>query len=242
MTSQVIDLASVRTICQQCGIYKLCMPMGLAKNDLDQLDEIIKRRRPLTKGEHLYRAGESFNSIFALRSGSVKTYLNHESGIEHVIGIKLPGDLIGLSGISGNQYSNSAMALETSSVCEIPFAKLESLTMEIPGLQHHIMEMMSREIQEDHEKIAVCSKLPAETRLAVMLLTISDRFAQRGYSATEFNLSMSRSDIANMLGLAVETISRLFTHFEEQGLLQADRKHIKLLDLKRLSEIVQTNP
>lgn len=242
MTSQVIDIASVRTICQQCGIYKLCMPVGLAKDSLDQLDDIIKRRRPLTKGEHLYRAGEEFTSIYALRSGSVKTYLNHESGIEHVIGFKLPGDLVGLSGINGSQYSNSAIALETSSVCEIPFTRLEGLLAEIPGLQHHLMEMMSREIQEDHEKIAVCSKLPAEARLAVMLITLSDRFAQRGYSPTEFNLSMSRSDIANMLGLAVETISRLFTHFEEQGLLQADRKHIKLLDMQRLSEMVHTNP
>lgn len=241
MSSPVIDLASVRNICQQCGIYRLCMPIGLARGDLDQLDEIIKRRRPLAKGEHLYRAGEDFGSIYALRSGSVKTYLNHASGVEHVIGFKLPGDLVGLSGISGNHYTNSAVALETSSVCDIPFAQLETLCQEIPGLQHHIMEIMSREIQEDHEKIAVCSKLPAEARLASVLLTLSERFHQRGYSATEFNLSMSRGDIANMLGLAVETISRLFTHFEEQGLLMADRKHIKLLDLERLSHMVKEN-
>ena len=238
MVSTVVDLAKVRSICQQCGIYRLCMPMGLEKSDLDQLDTIIKRRRPLAKGEHLYRAGEEFNAIYALRSGSVKTYLNHLSGVEHVIGFKLPGDLLGLSGINGNHYSNSAVALETSSVCEIPFHELEMLCQEVPSVQHHIMEMMSREIQEDHEKIAVCSKLPAEARLASVLLTLSDRFRQRGYSPTDFNLSMSRSDIANMLGLAVETISRLFTHFEEQGLLEADRKHIKLLDLKRLSEMI----
>lgn len=240
MASTVIDLASVRSICQQCGIYNLCMPIGMEKGDLDQLDEIIKRRRPIAKGEHLYRAGEEFSSIYALRSGSVKTYLNHVSGVEHVIGFKLPGDLLGLSGISGSHYTNSAIALETSSVCEIPFTQLEELCQEIQGLQHHVMEIMSREIQEDHEKIAVCHKLPAEARLASILLTLSERFHHRGYSATEFNLSMSRSDIANMLGLAVETISRLFTHFEEAGLLVADRKHIKLLDIKRLSEIVQT--
>lgn len=239
MSSPVIDLASVRSICQQCGIYKLCMPAGLARSDLDQLDEIIKRRRPLAKGEHLYRAGEDFGSIYALRSGSVKTYLNHASGVEHVIGFKLPGDLVGLSGISGSHYTNSAVALETSSVCDIPFVQLETLCQEVPGLQHHIMEVMSREIQEDHEKIAVCNKLPAEARLASVLLTLSERFHQRGYSATEFNLSMSRGDIANMLGLAVETISRLFTHFEEEGLLMADRKHIKLLDLNRLSHMVK---
>jgi CRP/FNR family transcriptional regulator len=240
MTNPVVELASARSICQQCGIYKLCMPMGLEKGELDLIDSIIKRRRPIAKGEHLYRAGEDFTSIYALRSGSVKTYLNHLSGVEHVIGFKLPGDLLGLSGINGNQYTNSALALETSSVCEIPFHQLESLCQDIHGLQHHIMEMMSREIQEDHEKIALCNKLPAESRLAAILLTLSERFHSRGYSSTEFNLSMSRSDIANMLGLAVETISRLFTNFEEQGLLQADRKHIKLLDIKRLAELVRT--
>jgi len=216
------------------------MPKGLGKGDLDQLDELIKRRRPVAKGEHLYRAGEEFTSIYALRSGSAKTYLNHVSGLEHIIGFKLPGDLLGLSGINGSHYTNSAIALETSSVCEIPFNHFEELCQEIHGLQHHIMEIMSREIQEDHEKIAVCHKLPAEARLASILLTLSERFHHRGYSATEFHLSMPRSDIANMLGLAVETISRLFTHFEEQGLLVADRKHITLLDIKRLSEIVKT--
>jgi CRP/FNR family transcriptional regulator len=239
MDNTVIDLASVRSICQQCGINKLCMPMGLERNDLDQLDRIIKRRRPIAKGEHLYRGGEAFTAIYALRSGSVKSYLTHESGMEHVICFKLPGDLLGLSGINGSHYTNSAVALETSSVCDIPFNQLEHLCQEIPGLQHHILEMMSKEIQEEHEKIAVCSKLPAEARLASVLLTLSGRFHQRGYSATEFNLSMSRSDIANMLGLAVETISRLFTHFQDEGLIEADRKHIKLIDVARLTALVK---
>lgn len=239
MGNTVVNLASVRSVCQQCGIYKLCMPRGLEKSDLEQLDQVIKRRRPIAKGEHLYRGGEEFTAIFALRSGSVKSYLTHESGMEHVTSFKLPGDLLGLSGINGNHYTNSAIALETSSVCDIPFNQLEQLCKEIPSLQHHILEMMSKEIQEEHEKIAVCSKLSAEARLASVLLTLSDRFHHRGYSATEFNLSMSRSDIANMLGLAVETISRLFTHFQEDGLIEADRKHIKLLDMQRLSALVK---
>ena len=239
MGNTVIDLASVRSVCQQCGIYKLCMPIGLQKADLEQLDRIIKHRRPITKGEHLYRCGEEFTAIYVLRSGSAKSYLSHESGMEHVISFKLPGDLLGLSGINGKHYTNSAIALETSSVCDIPFTQLEQLCQEIPGIQRHILEMMSKEIQEEHEKIAVCSKLSAEARLASVLLTLSERFHQRGYSATEFNLSMSRSDIANMLGLAVETISRLFTHFQEEGLIEADRKHIKLLDMQRLSDLVK---
>ncbi|MBI3560890.1 MAG: fumarate/nitrate reduction transcriptional regulator Fnr [Gammaproteobacteria bacterium] len=239
MVSPVVELASVRNLCQQCGLYKLCLPVGLGKTDLDQLDHLIKRRRSIPKGDYLYRAGEPFTLLYALRSGSAKTLLQHSSGMEHVIGFKLPGDLLGLSAINGNHYTNSAIALETSSVCEIPFTQLESLSRTIPGLQHHVLELMSREIQAEHEKVAVCSKLSAEARLASLLLTLSDRFHQRGYSAQEFNLSMSRSDIANLLGLAVETVSRLFTQFEQQQLLLADRKHIKILNMHTLSTLVE---
>ena len=241
MSSTVINLDSVRNVCKQCGIYKLCLPIGLNVGDMDRLDRIIKRRRPLEKGEHLYRSGDDFHSIFALRSGSLKSYFVNEEGEEHVIGFKMPGDLVGLSGINGNHYANSVRALETSSVCEIPFERFEELSIEVPGLQHHLLEVMSKEIQEEHEKMAMCSKLPAEARLASVLLTLSDRFQERGYSSTEFYLSMSRSDIANMLGLAVETISRLFTQFQEHGILEVDRKHVTLLDKDKLINLIKAH-
>jgi len=241
MSSTVINLDSVRNICTQCGIYKLCLPIGLNVGDMDRLDRIIKRRRPLEKGEHLYRSGDDFHAIYALRSGSLKSYFVNEDGEEHVIGFKMPGDLVGLSGINGHHYANCVKALETSSVCEIPFDRFEELSTEIPGLQHHLLEVMSKEIQEEHEKLAMCSKMPAEARLASVLLTLSDRFQERGYSSTEFYLSMSRSDIANMLGLAVETISRLFTQFQEHGILDVDRKHVTLRDKKKLIEIIRTH-
>lgn len=239
MSSTVVNLDSVRNVCKQCGIYKLCLPMGLNMGDMDRLDRIIKRRRPLEKGEHLYRGGDDFHAIYALRSGSLKSYFVNENGEEHVIGFKMPGDLVGLSGINGSHYANSLTALETSSVCEIPFDELEVLGSEIPGLQHHLLEIMSKEIQEEHEKLAMCSKMPADARLASVLLTLSGRFEERGYSANEFNLSMSRSDIANMLGLAVETVSRLFTQFQEQGMLRVERKHIHLLDPNKLATLIK---
>lgn len=239
MSSTVVNLDSVRNVCNQCGIYKLCLPMGLNIGDMDRLDRIIKRRRPLEKGEHLYRGGDEFHAIYALRSGSLKSYFVNENGEEHVIGFKMPGDLVGLSGINGSHYANSLTALETSSVCEIPFEQLEELGAEIPGLQHHLLEIMSKEIQEEHEKLAMCSKMPADARLASVLLTLSGRFEERGYSANEFNLSMSRSDIANMLGLAVETVSRLFTQFQEQGMLRVERKHIQLLNPHKLAALIK---
>lgn len=241
MTKQVVNLASVQSVCQQCGIYSLCLPMGLSSGDIDRLDNIIKRRRPLKKGEHLFRAGEPFEAIYALRSGSIKSYLLNEEGEEHIVGFKMPGDLIGLNGINGNHYQNSARALETSSVCEIPFEQLESLGHAIPGLSHHLIEIMSKEIQLEHHKVAMCSKMPADARLASVIHTLSERFKERGFSADEFNLSMSRSDIANLLGLAVETVSRLFSQFQEQGILEVDRKHIRILDQARLNALIRMN-
>ena len=239
MNKQVVNLASVQSVCQQCGIYSLCLPMGLKTGDIDQLDNIIKRRRPLKKGEHLYTAGEEFSAIYAIRSGSLKSYIINEEGAEHVIGFKMPGDLVGLNGINGHKYKNSAKALETCSVCEIPFEQLEALGHEIPGLSHHLIEIMSKEIQDEHHKVAMCSKMPAEARLASMIHTLSQRFEERGFSPKEFHLSMSRNDIANMLGLAVETISRLFTHFQEEGILKVERKHIQVLDKEKLSSLIR---
>jgi CRP/FNR family transcriptional regulator len=213
--------------------------MGLKRGDLDQLDSIIKRRRPLKKGEHLFNAGEDFSSIYAIRSGSIKSYVINEEGEEHVIGFKMPGDLVGFNGINGHHYKNSAKALETCSVCEIPFTQLEELGHKIPGLSHHLMEIMSKEIQDEHYKVAMCSKMTAEARLASLVHTLSMRFAERGYSPNEFNLSMSRNDIANMLGMAVETVSRLFTHFQEDGILEVERKHIRILDQNKLHSIIK---
>ncbi|MEJ2362532.1 MAG: fumarate/nitrate reduction transcriptional regulator Fnr [Gammaproteobacteria bacterium] len=241
MSQTFIDIANVQSVCEQCGIYKLCMPSGLSTGDLDALDRIIKRRRPLERGQHLYHAGDHFNAIFALRSGSLKTYVMSEDGEEHIVGVKMPGDLLGLSDINSPHYTRSARALETCSICEIPFERFEQLTREIPDLHHHILNMMSREIHQEQDRVTMCKKLSAEARLAGLLITLSGRFAQRGFSATEFNLSVSRSDIANMLGLAVETVSRLFTQFQEQGLLKVERKHVQLLNPAALEQLLNKN-
>lgn len=241
MTNSIADIKNLESVCEQCGIYRLCMPAGLSTGDLDALDRIIKRRRPLERGQHLFHAGENFHSLFALRSGSIKTYVMTEDGEEHIVGIKMPGDLLGLSDINETQYTRSAKALETSSICEIPYERFEQLTQELPDLLHHILSMMSREIHQEQDRVTMCKKLSAEARLAGLLLMLSHRFQQRGFSATEFNLSMSRSDIANMLGLAVETVSRLFTLFQEQGLLEVERKHVKLIDIPGIELLLKKN-
>lgn len=216
--------------CKRCGLYHLCGPMGLDEGDLAKLDTVINRRRSIQKGEHLYRLGESFDSIFAVRSGSFKSYTLLDDGTDQVTGFQLAGDLLGLGAISTKKHTSAAKAMETSSVCEIPFERLEGLAEEIPGLHHHLMSLMSEELQHDQCKLVLLAKMPADVKLATFLLNISERLAARGYSACEFNLSMSRNDIANLMGMAVETISRLFSQFQEQGLLIAERKHITLLN------------
>ncbi len=233
----IVKLDELRNNCKKCSLYQLCLPMGLEEGDLTRLDDIIQRRRPVEKGEYLYRMGETFTSVYAIRAGSLKSFTSNHEGHEQVLGFHLPGELLGMDAISRQVHTCSAQALETVSVCEIPFDRLESLSQKIPGLQHHLFKLMSEEIQHDHCHLTVLAKSTVESRLASFLVQLSDRYKARGYSTVEFNLSMSRNDIANLLGMAVETISRLFTQFQEQGLLNVERKHVHILQLEQLQTL-----
>lgn len=235
--NQVIRLSELKSHCQNCSLYDLCLPMGLEVGDLERLENVIKPRQSIDKNDFLYRIGEPLKSIYAIRSGSFKTYLTNPDGTEQIIGFSLPGELLGLDAISENQHSCSSKALETSNVCEIPFERLESLARDIPNLQHQLFRLMSKEIQQDQNLMLLLAQMPAETRLASFLLGLSERLNKRGYAANEFNLSMSRGDIANLLGMAVETISRLLGHFQDDGLLRVVRKHITILDSDRLRKL-----
>ena len=234
---QVIKLSELKSHCQNCSLYDLCLPMGLDTGDLDKLDSVIKRRQSVSKNNFLYRMGEKLKSVYAIRSGSFKTYLSNPDGTEQIIGFSLPGELLGMDAISENEHKCSAKALETSNVCEIPFERLESLARDIPNLQHQLFRLMSKEIQQDQHSMLLLAQMPAETRLASFLLGMSERLNKRGYAAGEFNLSMSRGDIANLLGMAVETISRLLTHFQEDGILKVERKHITIQNLESLRKL-----
>jgi len=235
--NQVIKLSELKSHCQNCSLYDLCLPMGLDSGDLDRLDNVIKRRQSVNKSAFLFRMGESLKSVYAVRSGSFKTYLTNPDGTEQIIGFSLPGELLGMDAISENEHVCSAKALETSNVCEIPFERLELLAREIPNLQHQLFRLMSKEIQQDQNSMLLLAQMPAETRLASFLLGMSERLNKRGYAASEFNLSMSRGDIANLLGMAVETISRLLGQFQDSGLLSVERKHITILNLDKLRRL-----
>jgi len=235
--NQVIKLSELKSHCQSCSLYDLCLPMGLETGDLDRLDNVIKRRQLVNKNKFLYRMGEPLKSVYAIRSGSFKTYLTNPDGTEQIVGFSLPGELLGMDGISEEKHNCTAKALETSNVCEIPFERLESLARDIPNLHHQLLRLMSKEIQQDQNLMLLLAQMPAETRLASFLLGMSKRLNQRGYAANEFNLSMSRGDIANLLGMAVETISRLLSNFQDNGLLKVERKHITILNLDELRKL-----
>ena len=234
---KVIDLPSSNVTCNECSLHQLCLPQSINGNELDKLDNIIERKKPLKRNEYLFQVGSPFDSIYVVRSGSLKTYSPTIDGQEQVTGFHLPGELLGLDAIGSGQHPCVAKALETTSVCEIPFESLEELTQTMPTLQHQLLRLMSKEIFDDQELMLLLGKKTAEARLSAFLLSISLRFKQRGFSSTEFYLSMSRNDIANYLGLAVETVSRMFTRFQEDGIINAERKHIVINDWDTLQQL-----
>ena len=232
-----ITLAVVKTACSNCNLHELCLPLGLSHAEIEKLDEVVSARHRIKRGEHLYRAGETFNSIYAVRSGFFKTDVLLEDGREQVTGFQMTGELLGLDGISTEAHSCNAVALEDSEVCAIPFSHLEGLSREIQTLQHHFHKVMSREIVRDHGVMMLLGSMRAEERLAAFLLNMSQRFTARGFSPSEFHLRMTRDEIGSYLGLKLETVSRAFSRFQEDGLVAVQQKHIRILDtpgLKRL--------
>ncbi len=238
---KIISFENIKVACKNCSLGTLCLPMGLTPDDVERLDNIVKRSRPLHRGDHLFRSGDHFKSLYVVKTGSVKTYTPSEDGGEQVLGFHLPGEVIGLDAIERESHNCSAKILETSAICEIPFLRLEELSSSIPSLQHQMYRLLSKEIGQDTEMLMLLGKKNAEERLATYLLSLSNRLSKRGLSATDFYLSMSRHEIGNYLGLAVETISRLFTRFQDEGLLEVERKHVQLLDVERLETLALGN-
>ncbi|WP_347330962.1 fumarate/nitrate reduction transcriptional regulator Fnr [Marinimicrobium locisalis] len=223
--------------CGSCRLSTLCLPLSLHLDDVDQLSRIVQRGWPLQKGATLYRAEEPFTSLFAIRSGAVKASTLNEQGEEQVTGFYLPGELVGLDGIAANRYTTTVVALETASVCEIPFDQIEDLSLKIPSLQRNVFQLLSREITQDQQLIGLLSKSNAEERVATLLLSLANRHQRRGLSAHQFRLPMSRTDIGNFLGLTIETVSRVLGRLQQQGVIAVNRKEVNLLALERLRAI-----
>lgn len=222
--------------CQNCSISELCLPFSLNDQELDTLDNIIDRKKPIHKGEHIFQDGDQMHALYAIRSGTFKTFTVNEQGEEQITGFHLAGDLLGFDAIASAEHPSFAKALETSMVCEIPYDTLDTLSNSMPKLKKQILRMMSTEIRSDQEMLMLLNRKNAEQRLATFISTLSVRFQARGLSSSEFRLTMTRSDIGNYIGLTVETISRLLNRFQKNGLIDVEGKLIIIKSLDKLNE------
>ncbi len=237
-SARPMPLQLIKTACSNCNLHELCLPLGLTHTEMQRLDDLVAARRRVKRGEHLYRAGQAFDTIYAIRSGFFKTDVLMEDGRDQVTGFQMTGELLGLDGISTESHTCNALALEDSEVCVIPFSHLESLSREIPNLQKHFHKVMSREIVRDHGVMLLLGTMRAEERLAAFLLNLSQRFTARGFSHAEFYLRMTREEIGSYLGLKFETVSRAFSRFQDEGLVAVQQKHIRILNIPGLKKVM----
>lgn len=228
--------------CKECGVYQLCLPLGLNSADTALLDRIVRRRQLYRRGEVLFRTDEPFNYVYAIRSGSVKTCVSTNDGRVQVTGFHVPGELLGLSALDSRRYSCEARVLETTSVCKVSAECFDELAEKVPAIQYQILRIMSNQIRHDEALMLLLGKSTAEERLATYLLSLSQRFAQRHYSGTQFRLTMSRGDIGNYLGIAEETVCRIFARFHDEGLIISRRRLVVVEDRDRLAAVARVRP
>lgn len=224
--------------CSTCSLGQLCLPVGMSQQDLEKMDTLVQERVRVRKGETLYRLGDPLTAVYAIRFGTLKTHLTMEDGRSQITGFHLPGEVVGLDGLGEMQHASDATALEDTEVCVVRFGDLEALSGSLPSLQHQFMRLMSREISQDQVMLITLGSMRAEERLATFLINLSERLSARGYSSSEFVLRMSREEIGSYLGLKLETVSRLFSRFAEAGLIQIRQRHVKLVDMPGIKQIV----
>lgn len=228
-------VAPLKTLCSTCHLRDLCLPCGLSSRDLERLDGLLFGRRKVAAGDNLFHAGDRFQTIYAVRSGTFKSSLVLGDGREQVSGFHMAGELMGLDGVAHGAHASTATALEDSEICAIPYANLSELAVDSPELQQIVSRLMSREIVREHSLMLLLGSMNAEERLAAFLLNISQRMKARGWSAKEFHLRMSRAEIGSYLGMKLETVSRTFSAFQQQRLLDVDKKHVRIIDLEALT-------
>jgi CRP/FNR family transcriptional regulator, anaerobic regulatory protein len=223
--------------CSSCNLRELCLPAGLSPEDLERIENVVYARRRVKRGESLFQAGGEFNSVYAIRSGFFKSSLLDRDGREQVTGFFMGGELLGMDGIGGS-HNGTATALEDSEVCILPYALIEEMSREIPALQRQLHAVLAREIARDHGVMMLLGSMRAEERLATFLLNLSKRFVRRGYSQTDFHLRMTREEIGSYLGLKLETVSRLFSSFQKDALIEVQQKHVRIRDIEGLERVL----
>lgn len=222
-------------------MHDICLPIGINKNEVSALEKIIERSNVINKDQLIFKTNETFKFLFAIKTGSVKTFTVNEDGTEQITGFYLPGDVLGLDSIYSEKHNSSAITLETTSLCLIPFNNLEHIAEKIPNLGKQLLKVISKELQHENQTVGFVVNKSAETRLASFISSIAKRFKVRGYSSKEFLLSMQRKDIANYLGLTIETVSRLFTRLQKEQLIKVNRRQITILNPRGLCKLTGNN-
>jgi CRP/FNR family transcriptional regulator len=233
-----MSLTSIKVACSNCNLRELCMPVGLNDQDMQRIDDVVATRRKVTRGENLFRNGDKFSALYAIRTGFFKTCVSSEDGRDQVTGFQMAGEIIGLDGIVSDHHTCDAVALEDAEVCVMPFDRIEELSREIKSLQHHVHKIMSREIVREHGVMLLLGSMRAEERLAAFLLNLVQRLHARGFSKSELILRMTREEIGSFLGLKLETVSRTFSKFVDDGIVEVKQRHVRILDTDALKQIV----
>ena len=237
-----MPINAIKVACSNCNLRELCMPVGLTGEQMQRLDDIVATRRKLKRGEALFSNGEAFTSLYAIRTGFFKTCVTTEDGRDQVTGFQMAGEIMGLDGVARDRHSCDAIALEDAEVCVMPYERLEELSREVNALQHHVHKIMSREIVREHGVMLLLGSMRAEERLAAFLLNLVQRLHARGFSQTELVLRMTREEIGSYLGLKLETVSRTFSKFADEGIIEVKQRHVRILDTGKLQSLVNNGP
>lgn len=233
----VFDLAKLRRNCAQCSLHQLCLPAGIGQDDLDRLDAIVHRRRPLARSERLYRIGDPMEALYVAREGSFKTVAINSDGEEQIIGFHLPGELMGLDALGTGLHRCEAEALGPAQICEVPLEALGDVIHAIPGLGTQMLRVIGRSVARDQDHLEMLGRRQAQERIAMFLHGLSERFRSLGHPATEFSLPMSREDIARFLGLVIETVSRGFTRLQDEGVIKVRGRQLRITDPQQLESL-----
>lgn len=226
----LLDLARLRLGCAQCSLQQLCLPAGINAAELPQLDEIVRRKRPVERGERLFRFGDTLTSVYVARHGAFKTITLSESGEEQVVGFHLAGELVGLDALGTGKHRCEAIALTTAHVCEVPFQDLANVAAKLPSLQQQLLRVIGQSADRDQDHMEMLVRRQANERIALFLHGLSERLRHLGESGTLFKLPMSREDIARFLGLALETVSRGFSRLQDDGVISVLGRRLEILN------------
>lgn len=235
-------LQELKKNCSNCNLKELCMPVGLSPEELQRLDDLVSIRRKVAKGQNLFRTGEEFTSLYAVKTGTFKTLVNNQDGTDQVIGFQMTGELLGLDGLGTGTHMCDSIALEDSEVCTIPYSRLDELAQQFHALQMHFHRIMSREIVKDQNAMLLLGSMRAEQRLSAFLMNLAERQKARGFSSKDMVLRMTREEIGSYLGMKIETVSRTLSKLQKDELIRIDQKNLSILDAPALQRLATGRP